>query len=375
MIDRVLDSRSLAPDHFDWRFLGLIAAILSLGVLSIYSVTSVQQGGGTPMYLKQMAWIAIGCVAFVAMLVVDYHKISRLAYVLYALLLVLLVVVLVAGKTSRGAQRWIPIGPFVFQPSEFAKLVLVLTLATYYTRSPRQGWMQRVVLPGLIMLPGLLLILKQPDLGSGLSYLSIYISMLLVVGMRSKAMGTLLLFAVMLFPFAWEIVWGSLHNYQRERIMTFVDPAYDTGGKGYHGLQSRIAIGSGELLGKGLHGGTQSQLKFLPEGHTDFVFAVFAEEWGFLGVLVLLGLFAGLIWLSLEIALKAKDMLGALLAAGLIAMLAFCLVINVGMTAGLFPIVGIPLPLMSYGGSSTVATLAALGLLLNIKRRRLTLFY
>ncbi len=375
MIDRVLDSRSLTLDHFDWRFLGLIAAILSLVVLSIYSVTSVQAVAGTPMYWKQLAWIAIGCVAFVAMLVMDYHKISRLAYVLYALLLVLLIVVLVAGKTSRGAQRWIPIGPFVFQPSEFAKLVLVLTLATYYTRSPRQGWMQRVVLPGLIMLPGLLLILKQPDLGSGLSYLSIYISMLLVVGMRSKAMGTLLLFAVMLFPFAWELVWGSLHDYQRERIMTFVDPAYDTGGKGYHGLQSRIAIGSGELLGKGLYGGTQSQLKFLPEGHTDFVFAVFAEEWGFLGVLVLLGLFAGLIWLSLEIALKAKDMLGALLAAGLIAMLAFCLVINIGMTAGLFPIVGIPLPLMSYGGSSTVATMAALGLLLNIKRRRLTLFY
>ncbi len=375
MIDRVLDSRSLTVDSFDWRFLGLIAAILSLGVLSIYSVAPVQPGVGTPIYLKQLAWIAIGCVAFVAMLIMDYHKISRLSYILYALLLVLLVVVLVAGKTSRGAQRWIPIGPFVFQPSEFAKLVLVLTLATYYTKSPRQGWMQRVVLPGLIMLPGLLLILKQPDLGSGLSYLSIYISMLLVVGMRSKAMGTLLLFAVMLFPFAWEIVWGSLHDYQRERIMTFVDPAYDTGGKGYHGLQSRIAIGSGELLGKGLHGGTQSQLKFLPEGHTDFVFAVFAEEWGFLGVLVLLGMFAGLIWLSLEIALKAKDMLGALLAAGLIAMLAFCLVINIGMTAGLFPIVGIPLPLMSYGGSSTVATMAALGLLLNIKRRRLTLFY
>lgn len=374
MSDRVLDSRSLAPDHFDRRFFGLIAAILSLGVLSIFSVTQ-GQSGATPIYVKQLVWIAVGCLAFVAMLVVDYHKISRLSYILYTLVLVLLAVVLVAGKTSRGAQRWIPIGPFVFQPSEFAKLVLVLTLATYYTKSPRQGWMQRVVLPGLIMLPGLLLILKQPDLGSGLSYLSIYVSMLLVVGMRSKALGILLLFAVMLFPFAWELVWGSLHDYQRERIMTFVDPAYDTGGKGYHGLQSRIAIGSGELLGKGLHGGTQSQLKFLPEGHTDFVFAVFAEEWGFLGVLLLLGLFAGLIWLSLEIALKAKDMLGALLAAGLIAMLAFCLVINIGMTAGLFPIVGIPLPLMSYGGSSTVTTMAALGLLLNIKRRRLTLFY
>jgi len=171
------------------------------------------------------------------------------------------------------------------------------------------------------------------------------------------------------------MVWGGLHDYQRERIMTFVNPDYDTGGKGYHALQSRIAIGAGELMGKGLYGGTQSQLKFLPEGHTDFVFSVFAEEWGFLGVVVLLALFIILIVLSLDIAMKAKDVLGALLAAGVTAMIAFCAVVNIGMTAGIVPIVGIPLPLMSYGGSATVMTLAALGLLLNVKRRRLTLFY
>jgi rod shape determining protein RodA len=157
--------------------------------------------------------------------------------------------------------------------------------------------------------------------------------------------------------------------------MTFVDPAYDPGGKGYHALQSKIAIGSGELLGKGLYGGTQSQLKFLPEGHTDFVFAVFAEEWGFAGVVVLLVLFLILILLAVEIALRAKDLLGSLLAAGVVAMLCFCMVVNIGMTAGMFPIVGIPLPLVSYGGSATVTTLAALGLLLNVKRRRLALFY
>ncbi|MEW6542591.1 MAG: rod shape-determining protein RodA [Nitrospirota bacterium] len=373
MIDRVLDSRRL--DSFDWQFLGVIGAILVIGVLSIYSVTYAQAGTGLPLYAKQMVWILIGCAVFLAMLMVDYHEIARWSYVLYAVMLLLLAVVLVAGKTSRGAQRWIPLGPFAFQPSEFAKLVLILVLATYYANAPREGWLQRVVLPGLIMMPGLLLILKQPDLGSGLSFLSIYTGMLLVVGMRSKALGVLLLGALMLFPFAWEMVWGALHDYQRERIMTFVDPAYDTGGKGYHGLQSRIAIGSGELLGKGLYGGTQSQLKFLPEGHTDFVFAVFAEEWGFLGGLVFLGLFVALIMLSLEIALKAKDALGALLASGVIAMIGFCFVVNIGMTAGLLPIVGIPLPLMSYGGSAVVTTMAALGLLLNIKRRRLTLFY
>ena len=158
------------------------------------------------------------------------------------------------------------------------------------------------------MLPGLLLILKQPDLGSGLSFLAVYARD--VVDGRHAFEGARALFycfPLMLFPFAWEMVWGSLHDYQRQRIMAFVDPDYDPGGKGYHALQSRIAIGAGELTGKGLYGGTQSQLKFLPEGHTDFVFSVFAEEWGFLGVFVLLALFIVLIWLSLEIATRAKD--------------------------------------------------------------------
>lgn len=373
MISRMIDERRFDP--FDWQFIGVIGAVLAIGVVSIYSVTYIQPGAGLPFYLKQIIWIGVGAVAFMLMLAIDYHKIARLSYLLYAIVLVLLVVVLFMGKSSRGAQRWIPIGPFAFQPSEFAKLVLILVLASYYAAAPRTGWMQRVLIPGAIMLPGLLLILKQPDLGSGLSFLAVYAAMLLVVGMRSKALGIILLFAFMLFPFAWEVMWNSLHDYQRQRIMTFVDPAYDPGGKGYHALQSKIAIGSGEVLGKGLYGGTQSQLKFLPEGHTDFVFAVYAEEWGFAGVVVLLSLFLILILLSVEIALRAKDLLGSLLAAGVIAMLCFCMVVNIGMTAGMFPIVGIPLPLVSYGGSATVTTLAALGLLLNVKRRRLALFY
>jgi rod shape determining protein RodA len=320
-------------------------------------------------------WILLGSAAFVVMLVADYHRIARLAYPLYALVLIMLAYVLVEGRTSKGAQRWIALGPFSFQPSEFAKLVLVLVLAHYYSKVPRAGWIQRVVIPGLLVLPGLLLILKQPDLGSGLSFVAVYLAMLLMVGVRSQALGVMLLFSLMLFPFVWEGMWGSLHDYQRQRIMAFVDPDYDPGGKGYHALQSRIAIGSGELMGKGLYGGTQSQLKFLPEGHTDFVFAVYAEEWGFLGVLLLLALFVALIWLSLEIASKAKDQLGALLAAGIVSMLCFCVVVNIGMTAGMFPIVGIPLPLMSYGGSATIMTLASLGLLLNVKRRRLSFSY
>lgn len=373
MISRVLDSRGL--DSFEWRFLGLIVAILALGVLSIYSVTNPQPAGYLPIYGRQLIWILLGCGAFLIMVAFDYHKICRLSYLLYAFTLVLLAVVLIAGKTSRGAQRWIPIGPFVFQPSEFAKLVLVLVLATYYASASRVGWLQRVVQPGLIVAPALLLVLKQPDLGSGLSFLSIYGVMLMVVGIRSKALGVLMVLGLMVFPFAWEVLWETLHDYQRERIMTFVDPTYDPSGKGYHGIQSRIAIGSGGLLGKGLYGGTQSQFKFLPEGHTDFIFAVFAEAWGFLGVLVVLGLFLALFLHAAEIALKAKDVLGILLASGVIAMIGSCVMLNIGMATGLFPIVGVPLPLMSYGGSMIVTTMAALGLLLNIKRRRLTLFY
>jgi|CXWL01.1.fsa_nt_gi rod shape determining protein RodA len=371
--DRTTDNWAL--DGFDWAFLLVTGAILAVGVLSVYSVTYTQSGHGLPMYAKQLIWIALGSVAFLVTLLIDYHKIARFAYPLYAMILFLLVVVLIGGKTSRGAQRWIPIGPFAFQPSEFAKLVLILVLAAYYAKTARDGWLQRVVMPGLLTIPGLLLILKQPDLGSGLSFLAVYVAMLLIVGIRSKAFGILLLFALMLFPFVWEGMWGALHDYQRERILTFVDPNHDPSGKGYHALQSKIAIGSGELLGKGLYGGTQSQLKFLPEGHTDFVFAVFAEEWGFVGVVGLLVLFLVLLLLALDVAVKAKDALGALLASGVVAMIGFCTVINIGMTVGVFPIVGIPLPFMSYGGSATVTMMAALGLLLNVKRRRLTFMY
>jgi rod shape determining protein RodA len=373
MIDRLTDTRGF--DNFDLRYVGLILAILGIGVLSIHSVTHGQGGGIAPYYLKQLVWIGAGAGAFIVMWAWDYHSIARLAYPAYGLVLLMLVFVLFEGRTSKGAQRWIALGPFSFQPSEFAKLVLILVLAQYYSKAPRVGWLKRVIVPGLLILPGLILILKQPDLGSGLSFVAVYAAMLLMVGVRSQALGVILLLSVMLFPFVWEGAWGSLHDYQRQRIMAFVDPEYDPGGKGYHALQSRIAIGSGELTGKGLFGGTQSQLKFLPERHTDFVFAVYAEEWGFLGVLVLLALFVSLIWLSLEIASKAKDQLGALLAIGIVAMLCFCVVVNIGMTAGMFPIVGIPLPLVSYGGSATIMTMASLGLLLNVKRRRLSLFY
>jgi len=360
-------------DTFDWCFLGVIIAIISAGILSIYSVTNSQATSGFPIYLKQTIWMVVGSLAFLVAAGIDYHKLARLSYLLYGIGLILLIIVLVSGKTSRGSQRWIPLGPFVVQPSEFIKIPLILTLAAYYGATSREGWVRRLFVPGLIVLPGFLLILKQPDLGSSLGFLAIFLVVVLTVGMKSKAFGFVILAALMLFPFAWGGVWGSLHGYQQDRILSFVDPSSDPGGKGYHGLQSRIAIGSGQLLGKGLHGGTQTQFKFLPEGHTDFVFAVFAEEWGFIGSVILLSLYIILFLMGLEIAFKAKDMVGVLLAVGVVAMIAFGVVVNIAMTSGLAPVVGIPLPLMSYGGSAMVVNLTALGLLLNVKRRRLSL--
>ena len=307
----MIESRT--PDNFEWRFVLVSVSILTLGVITIYSVThDFDQTARMPLYAKQILWIFVGCLAFIAAMAIDYHHLGRYAYLIYAVTLVLLVLVLVGGRSSRGAQRWFALGPFAFQPSELAKLVLVLVLAKYFAEVQRTGWLQLVVIPGLITAPGLLLILKQPDLGTAMSFTFIYVSMVLIGGLHARTLGLGLLFTSMLFPFIWELFWTSLHDYQRERIMTFWDPTIDPAGKGYHTLQSQIAIGSGGVWGKGLDEATQSRLRFLPEGHTDFIFAVFAEHWGFIGVLLLFALFAILIFLIAEIAFKAKDELGLL---------------------------------------------------------------
>ncbi|MXX10986.1 MAG: rod shape-determining protein RodA [Nitrospira sp. SB0677_bin_15] len=360
-------------DRFDWYFCAIILALSAIGVLTIYSVTSEKAGTQFPLYLKQVIWIGVGALAFLTMSRIDYHALARWSFPLYGVALVLLVIVLLGGKASHGAQRWIALGPLAFQPAEFVKIPMLLILAVYYSAQNRRGWWYRVIVPALITVPVFSLILKQPDLGSSLSFLSIYVTLLLVVGVKSKAFGVVLLSALMLFPFAWSELWGSLHDYQKERILSFVNPDYDPAGRGYQGMQSRIAVGSGQLVGRGFHGGTQTQFKFLPEGHTDFIFAVLAEEWGFLGGVLFISLFLALLLMGLDVAAKAKDSLGALLAIGLVGMLTFNMAVNVGMTIGLAPIVGIPLPLLSYGGSATIMTMAGLGLLFSVKKARLKL--
>lgn len=372
MIDRRLVT------SFDWWFLSVIVLILTIGVVSIYSVTYPEEPGpGTPLHLKQITWIAVGFLAFAVAAFFDYHRILRLGPLFYAGMLGALVLVSFIGRSAMGARRWLDLGPIDFQPSEWMKLAMILILAFYFSRRvPRDGvGIQELLIPGLLLVVPVGLILKQPDLGTALTLVFVFLVIVFLVGIRSKAIGLSILVSLMAFPFLWEIFWQSLKGYQRNRLIAFVNPALDPMGRGYHAMQSKIAVGSGGFFGKGVFGGTQSQLKFLPEGHTDFIFAVFAEEWGFLGVAILLVLYCLMLWWGIDVAWKAKDLAGMLIATGIVALLSFYVLVNIGMTIGLAPVVGVPLPLMSYGGNSIVTTMVALGLLLNIKMRRFMLFY
>ncbi|MEW6325198.1 MAG: rod shape-determining protein RodA [Nitrospirota bacterium] len=362
--------------NFDWRLTAVTLALLAASLLSLYSVTG-QSEAATPVYLRQFYWILVGWVAFGVMMMIDYRILARYAYAGYGAVLLLLVLVLVAGRSSQGAQRWLSVGGLSFQPSEVAKLAVLFALAHYFAqRRIVEGYrVAQLTVPLLLVLVPVALIMKQPDLGTALTLLFLFTAVVAVVGIRSKTLivGALLFF--MLFPFFWQMAWGSLKDYQRDRLVTFLNPSADPQGKSYHLLQSKIAIGSGGWFGKGYQEGTQSQLKFLPEAHTDFVFSVFAEEWGFLGSFIVMGLYLALLLLGMEAAMKARDMLGSLLAAGVVAMIGFNVMINVAMTSGLLPVVGIPLPLMSYGGTAIVTTMAGLGLIMNVRMRRLLLFY
>ena len=357
----------------------VMLCLLALGVVTLYSIEPVDpfQAKKMPFYVRQLVWMGVGMVAFVLMAWIDYHVIIRWAYPLYGLSLVLLVGVMLTGQTVGGARRWISLGFISFQPSELAKISVLLALAKIFSVHPARKGLSvgALFLPIAFILPPTLLVLKQPDLGTALAMLSILMGMVFVLGLRSKVLVYTLLLSILTLPFSWLFFWNHLKDYQKNRLMTFVDPGRDPSGSGYHINQSKIAIGSGQLWGKGLGEGTQSQLKFLPAGHTDFIFSVYAETWGWIGVALLLALFLFLVLWGLWIALRAKNLLGSLLAVGIVSLFAFHGVVNIGMALGSLPTVGIPLPLISYGGTAMVTTLGLLGMLLNINLRRLMLFY
>ena len=334
----------------------------------VHSATySKTEGALAGLYLRQLSWLGYGLAGMAALLFVDYRFFQRHGYLIYLVSLLLLILVPLTGRIISGAQRWLVYGPIRLQPAEFAKLALILALAKHLseTRSEPPLRLRDLALPAAIIGAPALVVAAQPDLGSALTLILLGGCVLAVAGLRRGTLWTLAFGGVTLSPLGWFL----LKEYQRQRILTALyggDPL----GAGYHGLQSQIAVGSGEIWGKGLLAGTQSQLHFLPEQHTDFLFSVFAEELGFLGVAPLLGLYCLLIVRGAQIAYRCRDLFGALVALGIVASLALHTFLNVAMTTGLIPIVGLPLPFMSYGGSALVFHLLGVGLLLNIRMRR-----
>jgi rod shape determining protein RodA len=360
---------------------GIVAGIVLIGLSAVYSATYTQRGP-SPLFYKQMVWMGMGFIAMLLMLIPDYHTVGRYAYVLYAVSLLLLVLVMFVGRTGMGAQRWLSLGPFAFQPSELAKLALALSLARYFAEAPKQDYCLRdLTVPAVMVLVPLVLVLRQPDLGTALMLLLTASLIVLIAGLRLRAVLVIIIIAatvastIFLVPPVQKKLWGSLKPYQQNRIRAFIDPSSDPLGRGYHANQSKIAVGSGQIAGKGFRKGTQSQMAFLPERHTDFIFAVIAEERGFIGAGVMIVLYLSLLLIGIETAKNAKDRLGALMAGGVVSMIALYVFINVGMAVGVVPVVGVPLPLASYGGTSVITTFLSLGLLVNIQMRRFMLFY
>ena len=386
-----MDKRTLR--NLDFLFI-LFTFLLLAASLIILSTASINVDKSSPLhYVKVQAyWIVSGIFITVILAAIDYQKWRHLRWWIYALNVGLLLAVILIGSTAKGATRWIPItSNFSIQPSEFAKIFIILTLADFLAdKRGKLNNFRDFILPFLFVLFPMLLIFKQPDLGTTLVFAAIFIGMMFVAGANPWKFGGLLLggaciIGVMLWlrlsndlP-SW-LHWAQglplpMQEYQLRRLTIFMDPAADQSGDGWHILQSLWAIGSGGLWGKGYKQGTQGQLNFLPEHHTDFIFSVVGEEFGFIGTITLLFLFLIFILRSISIALKARDTYGILIATGVIAMFTFHILVNVGMTSGIMPVTGIPLPLISYGGSAMWSNMAAVGLLLSVNLRRQRLMF
>ena len=354
--------------HFDWFFLALVCLVAAIGMMNLYSATASWSSGGTPVYIKQMYWFALGIVIALTVCMFDYRHLEYMGFFFYGANVLLLIGVLLFGKTSMGATRWLDLGFFNLQPSEVMKIVIIITLACHFSRKGHAfGHNFRELLPpfSLLALP-VLLIMKQPDLGTSMMVVFIGLTVALFAGIQRLTLIGLTVLGILGAGGGWFL----LHDYQRERVYTFLNPERDPLGSGYHIIQSKIAVGSGGFWGKGFMKGTQSQLSFLPERHTDFAFSVFAEEWGFAGSLGLLALYLLIIIWGLYIARRAADKFGMFLALGVVAMLFWHMVVNLGMVIGLLPVVGVPLPLFAYGGTSMVTSMIGTGLLLNVSMRR-----
>lgn len=350
----------------DWTLLGFVLAIATLGVLQIYSATRNTVWHGAQN--RQIVYIVAGVFLMWLVSQIDYHAMLDRVPILYLLSILGLIGVYAIGEVRRGSRRWIPLaGGFNFQVSEFVKLVLILLVARYFSELNRAtvSGIDLLKVGGLVGVP-MLLVVRQPDLGTALTYLPIAAGGVLLAGVRWKHLATLLVLGLLILPAGWHF----MKPYQRERLATFVDPDRDPRGSGYQLIQSRIAVGAGGLWGKGITKGSQTQLRFLPVPHTDFIFSAYAEEHGFTGVLVALALYFVVLMRIIYDAQTAADRAGTYICVCVCVLLLFHLLVNVGMVIGRMPVTGIPLPLMSYGGSSMLAVFLMLGLVNNVWLRR-----
>lgn len=355
--------------HIDWALLLAILVLCALGVAMIYSTSVDPTRSGSQLYMTQLYAIVIGLGAMVVMLSFDYRTFTDKSHLIYIGLLAFLLYVLFLGHVQMGARRWISFAGLNLQPSEFAKVGVALVLAKFFGENRgTPGWGDLAIGGALTALP-LALIAKEPDLGTAVTLLPVFLAVAYLAGMQMRILGILAVCLVLAAPVAWKF---ALKDYQKSRISTFLDPSQDARGAGYQQIQARITVGSGGVKGKGFMKGTQGQLRFLPVAHNDFIFSVLAEEQGFAGVLLALGLYLFVILRALEAARLAKDRLGSYLVLGVLASFTFQVIYNITMSAGLAPVKGLTLPLMSYGGSSMIATLAAFGLVLNVRMRRFT---
>jgi len=378
--------------RLDWTLLLAVFALCAYGLVMVYSATRSPEATGfatpNPIAVKQIFWMLVGLLAFAGALALDYERLSHWHVPIYIATLLLLLAVLVVGQAPTGAASWIAIGGFRLQPSELAKIAVILSLATFLSHRINAIQRLRVVLLSLLV-PGapVILVLLQPDFGTALVIIAIWFGALYVVGVKGKHLAGVLCLGLILFVGMWNLDRISsrsdragllsqiaskvaLKDYQKRRLTIFLNPQADPLGAGYHIIQSRVAIGSGKLFGRGLFRGTQSRLRFIPERHTDFIFSVVGEELGIVGATTMVFLYLFVFWRGWRIAIRARDPLGMLLAAGAISMLTFHAVVNIGMSVNIMPITGLPLPFVSYGGSNLLTSFMAFGLLQNVHMRR-----
>lgn len=357
-------------NHINCGLLACVAVLFLVGIGNLWSASGTRLEEGlafSDFYQRQLIWGAIGLCAMLLCMCIDYHKLGNIAWVLYFLSLVLLILVPIVGKTVYGAKRWLSLGFMSIQPSEIAKLAVLILAAKLLAREKENlDWIAFFKIIAICLVPAALIVL-QPDLGTTLLLLAILGGMIIFHGIRSYIFKTCALIFPCVVAFMWFV---GMHDYQRQRILSFLDPSNDPRGSGYHILQSRIAIGSGEIWGKGFGEGTQSQLRFLPERHSDFAVAVFGEEWGFVGCVALVTLFCLFLLSIFSTAVQARDRFGSMLVVGVFFYFFWQIVINMGMVIGLMPVVGVPLPFISYGGSATIVNFALLGIVLSVSMRR-----